>query len=360
MNKIAEIKSKESSGCSTESFDTEHARRLSQIAAFNEVGKILTSTVDLPELLQTVMEQVGTLLKPKDWSLLLLDEEKDELYFEITVGEAANKLGNLRLKVGEGIAGHVAKEMQPMLVTDVSKDPLFSNKADLKTGFKTESIACVPLKSRGKCLGVIELINTANNNGFDDEDLTILETIADYTAIAIDNAKLFKQVQDLSVTDDLTGLYNSRFLHHSLGSEVNRARRFKYDLSLIFMDLDYFKSINDNHGHLSGSKLLKEVGALIDKTVRNVDLVCRYGGDEFVIVMPETSKEHAGVVAKKIREAFRSTTFLKDEGLNCKMTGSFGVASYPDDAANENELIQLADIAMYKVKNRTRDGVEMA
>jgi diguanylate cyclase (GGDEF)-like protein len=141
---------------------------------------------------------------------------------------------------------------------------------------------------------------------------------------------------------------------------VERARRFKEDLSLIFMDLDYFKLINDKHGHLCGSKLLAEIGGLIISTIRTIDIACRYGGDEFVVVMPETSKENARVVAEKLRSVFKDNRFLKEEGINCPMTASFGVASYPEDAKDRMELIHLADQAMYRVKNSTRDGVEMA
>jgi len=188
----------------------------------------------------------------------------------------------------------------------------------------------------------------------------VLTTLADFTAIAIENAIFFNRVQELTITDDLTKLYNSRFLHSRLEYEVERARRFRYELSMIFLDLDYFKDVNDTHGHLIGSKLLKEIAQLILSLTRNVDMVCRYGGDEFIVMMPGTPKKSAALVAEKLRNSFREAVFLKDDGLNLHLTASFGVATFPWDARDKDELIQKADHAMYDVKNRTRDGVAEA
>ncbi|MBI5809954.1 MAG: sensor domain-containing diguanylate cyclase [Deltaproteobacteria bacterium] len=333
---------------------------LLQLATFNEIGKALTSSLDLKEILNIVMDKISVLLRPKNWSLMLLDTETSELRFEIAIGPGSEKIKDLRLKLGEGVAGWVAKEKQPLLVPDVSKDPRFSKKADKVSKFKTQSIICVPLAARNKCLGVIELINKVEENGFGEEDLRILTTLADYTAIAIENAIYLKKVEELTDTDDLTKLYNSRFLHRRLDYEVERARRFKYDLSMIFLDLDHFKQVNDRYGHLSGSKLLKEVARLISGVIRNVDMACRYGGDEFIIVMPETPKRSAFMVAEKIRKAMKEEIFLRDDGINVKITASFGVASFPEDTKDKNDLIHLADNAMYDVKNRTRDGVAEA
>ena len=336
---------------------TEKELRLQQLAKFNEIGKALTSSLDLNQILNIVMEKISDLLHPKNWSLLLIDEATNELKFEIAVGEGSEKIKNLRLKIGEGVAGWVAKEQKPLLVADVYKDPRFSNKADSISKFTTKSIICVPLMSRGKCLGVVELINKVEDKTFGDEDLLMLTAIADYTAISIENAIFFKRVQELTITDDVTKLYNSRFLHNRLDYEIERARRFRYDLSMIFLDLDYFKEINDKHGHLLGSKVLKEVAQIIVKQTRTTDMACRYGGDEFVILMPETTKASAFMVAEKLRKSIKESVFLQEDGVNSRLTGSFGVASYPEDASNKEDLIHLADNAMYSVKNRSRDGV---
>src|SRR5574337_1589496 len=282
--------------CSPEETKELLQRRL-QLATFTEIAKALTSSLDLKEVLNIVMEKISELLHPKNWSLLLLDEETGELKFEILVGKGAEKIKDLRLKPGEGVAGWVAREKKPLLVPDVHADPRFSKKADELSHFTTQSIICVPLLTRGKCLGVIELINKVEDEGFVEDDLLILTTLADFTAIAIENAIFLNKVHELTITDDLTKLYNSRFLHSRLEYEVERAKRFKYDLSMIFLDLDHFKDVNDSFGHLAGSQPLKEVARLILSMIRNVDMACRYGGDEFIIMMPGTPKKSAATVA---------------------------------------------------------------
>ncbi len=354
------VKGQDSSGYCDPAGTRELKQKRLQITTFNEIGKALTSSLDLKEVLGIVMDKISELLQPKNWSLLLLDEERGDLRFEIVVGPGAEKIKDLRLKLGEGVAGWVAREKQPLLVADVSKDSRFSKKADEASNFKTQSIVCVPLVTRGKCLGAIELINKVEEGSFVEDDLLVLTTLADYTAIAIENAIFLKRVHELTITDDLTKLYNSRFLHSRLEYEVERARRFKNPLSLIFLDLDFFKEVNDSFGHLCGSRLLKEVAQLIIGLIRNVDMACRYGGDEFIVVMPETGKENAVIVAEKIRAAIKDATFLKGDSINIRLTGSFGVASFPEDAFDKDSLIQMADNAMYRIKTTTKDGVEKA
>lgn len=336
----------------------EHEQRIEQLRTFSHIGKALTSSLDLREILKVVMTQISELLNPENWSLLLIDQETGYAKFELAVGEGSEKLKDVKLKPGEGIAGWVAKEGKPLLIKDVSKDPRFSNKADNVTNFQTESVVCVPLMVRGKALGVIELINNNIDNTFRADDLLLLETLADYTAIAIENSRLFDKVQELTITDDLTGLFNSRYLQKFLDHEVERARRYDYKLSMIFMDLDHFKDVNDKHGHLCGSKLLSEVAAVLKRIVRSSDIICRYGGDEFVILLPAASKANAYIVAEKIRCAVKTEKFLQEEGINCSLTVSIGLTTFPDDAKDKVELIHLADKAMYIVKNRSRDGVE--
>lgn len=341
--------------------DAEIIRRHRQLGTFNEIGKALTSSLNLSEVLEIVMKKISELLEPKNWSLLLTDQKTGEMVFEIAVGKGSEKLRGLRLKPGEGIAGWVAREKTPLLVPDVASDERFSDKADSISNFKTRSIVCVPLVVRDRCLGVIELINKVEEEGsFGDEDLLVLTTLADYTAIAIENAINFKRVQELTITDDLTGLYNSRFLQARIEYEVERSRRFDNPLSLIFLDLDYFKDVNDRYGHLSGSRLLKEVAEILTGQIRSVDMACRYGGDEFIILMPHTSKTSAMVVAEKLRRSLREHSFHIDNGVELKVTGSFGVATYPSDAKDKDDLIRLADKAMYEVKDRNRDAVAEA
>ncbi len=330
------------------------------IEILHEIGKTLTSTLDLKEVLSIIMQKISELLKPSNWSLLLIDEEKHELFFEIAVGENADKLKNMHLTMGEGIAGWVAMTGEALLIPDVTKDPRFTPKIDHITHLKTQSIICVPLKSKGRVLGVVELINKLEDKQFNPTDLNILTTLTDYAAIAIENAKYLQRVQELTIRDDLTTLYNSRYLHLMLESEMERSKRYGLHFAMIFLDLDHFKLVNDKHGHIIGSKVLRETAEVIRLELRKPDIPIRYGGDEFVVLLPETDKKGAYKVAARMRESLNDHVFLRDEGFNIRLTASFGVASFPEDADNTLDLVRLSDQAMYRIKETTRDGIALA
>ena len=341
-------------------------RTVDELTVFNEIGRTLTSSLDIDQVLASIMDRISALLKPRNWSLLLLDEATNELYFQVFVGKQRDRIRNLRLKVGEGVAGWVAQEKKPVWVTDAYKDPRFTPKVDAATGFETAEILCVPMISKDRVLGVIELINVQEGREpFREGDLKVLGTIADYAAIAIENARNFQRVQELTVTDDVTSLYNSRFLHEVLEHELSRAARYKTELSVVFLDLDHFKKVNDEHGHMNGSRLLREVAEVIAGRLRKSDFGVRYGGDEFVVLLPQTPKKRALEVARRLRRALVDHEFLEgiDRGSRAKpirLTASFGVASFPGDAKTKEDLLRLADNAMYEVKNSTRDGIGAA
>jgi diguanylate cyclase (GGDEF)-like protein len=210
-------------------------------------------------------------------------------------------------------------------------------------------------------LGVIEVVNKKGAAaGFTERDLSLVTRLAGFAAIAIENARLYQQTRQLALTDELTRLYNARYFTEYLETEVKRCRRYRGHVSLIFLDLDHFKRVNDQHGHLMGSQLLREVADVLRRGVRDVDIVARYGGDEFIVILPETRLEAAAFVAVRLRKAMDDHVFLVSEGLSAHLTASFGVAAFPETCSSEEELIRLADQAMYRVKNRTRNGVYIA
>jgi diguanylate cyclase (GGDEF)-like protein len=334
-------------------------RQLQEVAIFNDVAKALTSSLNLDSILQTIMDKMAEFFRPDTWSLLMVDEQKDELYFAIAVGDAAETLKTVRLKVGEGIAGWVARHGESLIVPDVYNDPRFAKRIDEMTKWKTRSIICVPLQSKHRVLGVIQLINCAMES-FGEQEMFFLHALCDYAAIAIDNARAVEKIQELTITDDCTGLYNARHLYKTLEAEVYRSARFGYEFSVIFLDLDHFKHVNDTYGHLVGSKLLQEIGFKIKSQLRLIDYAFRYGGDEFVILLPQTDKHSALVVAKRIQEMMRKTVFLAEDGLNLNVRCSMGLATYPEDAKSSHEIIRQADEMMYMVKNSSRDNIAVA
>lgn len=332
-------------------------RTVEQIAAFNDIAKALTSTLDVKQVLGLVMQKVSELLRPSNWSLLLIDEKTGELYFEIAVGEGAERLKGLRVSPKEGIAGAVFSSGECIHVDDVRLDPRFAQRFDQASDFQTRSLLAVPLRVRGKSLGVIELVNGPSSPPFTDEDLQAVQAVADFAAIAIDNAQNFQRVQELTITDEHTGLYNARHLRALLEQEVARAQRFGHPLSLLFLDLDRFKQVNDTHGHLVGSALLTEVGELLVACIRQVDSAFRFGGDEFAVLLLETDLEAARHVASRIRDRFRERRFLMARNLDIRLTASIGLAAFPDHAATATELLERSDQAMYAAKARGRDDV---
>src|SRR5690349_979244 len=342
-----------------EATDAARKRQSQELNIFHDVAKTLTSSLDLDSILQTIMEKMAEYFRPDTWSLLMVDQDKQELYFAIAVGTAAEALKNVRLKVGEGIAGWVAKNGERLIVPDVMTDPRFAKRIDEMTKWETRSIICVPLRSKLRVLGVIQLVNVHLDH-FTNQETFFLQSLCDYAAIAIENARAVEKIQELTITDDCTGLYNARHLYKTLEAEVYRSSRFGYEFSVLFIDLDHFKAVNDTHGHLVGSKLLAEIGYLIKAQLRLIDFAFRYGGDEFVVLLPQTGKDSAVNVARRLQESLRASVFCKEEGLNLNVRASMGMATFPHDAKTPHDIIRQADEMMYLVKNTTRDNIGIA
>jgi diguanylate cyclase (GGDEF)-like protein len=321
--------------------------------------KTANSILEPRKIIELIMAKVQELIPSEAWSILMLDEEKQELTFELALGEKGKDVAVFRVKVGEGIAGWVAQTGEPTIVNDTSKDPRFARRFDASTQFQTKSVLCAPLISRGRTIGVVQVINKQGGK-FTQADLELLLTLVEPCAIAIENAILFQRTEQLTITDDLTRLFNSRYLNLYISREIKRCKRHGIPLSVIFLDLDGFKGVNDAYGHLAGSRTLTEVGGILVEAVRESDILARYGGDEFVVVLPETPPSGALVIAERIRKAIESHSFLKDQGLEARISASFGIASYPDHALTPEGLIQKADQAMYRVKERDKNGIEVA
>lgn len=332
----------------------ESARK--ELQLLEEVSRILTSAVDLDVIIETIMTRTVDVTRAKGWSLYLLDEDSHRLYLEKTHRKSSGRKRNVSLGIGEGIAGWVVREGIPVVIPDVNADTRFRPEGRGKQPGK-KSIICVPLMSKGKALGALEIESSPRGVPFTRDDLGIVMKLVDLASLAIERASLYQKMADLVITDDLTKLFNARYLNRTIENEIARCDRYKSSVSLIFMDIDYFKKINDTYGHLVGSKVLVEVGQLLLKGLRTVDTVSRYGGDEFVVVLPQTPPPIAVQIAERLRRHVNRNLFLKAEGLNLRLTASFGVASYPESSGSKDELLRMADQAMYNVKNRSRDGV---
>lgn len=336
---------------------------LKDLLVFHNIARALTSALDLDSILRAIMEQMAQFFEPETWSLLMLDEERQELYYAVAVGQAETELHDTRVKVGQGMAGWVAERGESLIVPEVNLDPRFADASfvherDDRT-FYLRSAICMPLRSRQRMLGVIQLFNCKLET-FTDYTISFLHVLCDYAAIAIENAQAFERIQELTITDDCTGLYNQRHLYRMLEAEFERASRAKTPFSLIFIDLDHFKLVNDAHGHQAGSRLLAEVGQLLRSFIRKADSAFRYGGDEFIVLLPDAGKDMAGETAERLHQALRTHSFRVNKDLGLKIRASFGVATYPEDGNSVHQIIRAADAMMYLVKGSTRDNIAIA
>ena len=335
----------------------EHLYDTDALLACVEIGKTLTSTLDLKQILELIMAKVSRLIEAQNWSLLLKNEVTGELTFDIVVGINRDLIKGVRLEPGEGISGHVVRTGIPVFLSDVKDDTRFSRKVDELTGFKTKSIICVPLKIHGKILGVIEIVNVRNIALFEKNYLPFLTILTDYAAIAIENSRLFAKIQHMSLTDEYTGLYNARYLHQILEELIENSGRQNCQFAVVFVDIDNFKTAVDLHGHLLGTKRLKELGQTITNHLSEKDILVKYGGDEYIIILPDSNRRKAKKLSEKILSAIRETTYLQSESRPVKVTASLGIAMYPEDAGTIKDLLILADKTMYRVKNTTKDAV---
>ena len=224
-----------------------------------------------------------------------------------------------------------------------------------------QPVVAVPLICGERLLGVLEGIREGETaRSFKKSEVELLEALAMPVASALANAVRIAEAERLSQTDDLTKLHNARYLRQFLLNEIRRARRYGSSVAALFLDLDDFKQINDVHGHLVGSHVLMEMAAVILSSVRDTDAVARYGGDEFVIVLPDTGTELAGTVAERIRSKIKRFEFTGGRRLKLSLTASFGVAAFPEHASSPQQLIACADTAMYEAKAANKNCVKFA
>ncbi len=331
---------------------------------FHEVARALTSTLDLEPLLQIIMNKMADFFGPERWSLLLVDEEAGDLYYVLSAGMSADRMDTLRIPLGDGIAGRVAQTGMPLVLPDVRKDPVWSRFAEKFPGMSIRSIACLPIRSGERTLGVIQVLNSSLDL-IPDSSVSFLRVLCDYAAVALRNARHVKLIQHLSITDDCTGLFNARYLYTQLEEQIAESANprvvpIEQHFSLVFLDLDRFKSINDTHGHLVGSRLLAEVGSLLKRSIGPHHAAFRYGGDEFVLLLRGLNTAAATELLHQLRDTLVAERFLTGEGLSLAVTGSFGLATFPQHGDTLHDIIRSADSMMYRVKQTTRNGIEVA
>lgn len=324
-----------------------------QLRASEAMGRASIHDPDVADgstLLQRFLALAQELV-PADRSLVwILNQESGELTPDIALPNKGPFARRMAL-FGEGIVGHAAARMSPRLIADASKDPHRLSRENVSGAW-----LLYPIVVHEQLLGVAQWTRPLNRP-FTSEDIARLDSLVPQAAIALENVYIRAQMHDLAATDGLTGLWNHARMYDVLREEIRRSTRYKRALSVLMMDVDSFKTFNDNYGHPQGDQLLKTVAGILQQSVRNVDHVGRYGGEEFMVILPETFKDDACRLAERIRAHVEEHAWVMIDERPIRRTVSIGVAAYPEDALNANELVQRADEAMYRAKRAGKNRV---
>jgi diguanylate cyclase (GGDEF)-like protein len=319
------------------------------------------------DALEAVFARIAREVPSRMSSLVLHDAQGRELVFSSSRVLRPGVVDGLRLRAGQGIAGWVARHREAVCVDDVAADPRHDPTLARRTGLVARTMICVPLVHRDALIGVLQVINRIGGArstpdevvraSFTADEVRLVQSLASQAAIAIANAQLYRRVELASLTDDLTGLGNTRRFNAVLPTALAHGG----PVSLLVLDLDELKGIVDRHGHLVGSRAIATVGRLIAGRLRPGDVAARFGGDEFVVVMPGTRTDAALELADGVRRDVAALT--RPDGMDAditKLTASIGVATFPDDAADADGLFRAADRALYRIKNGGKNGVAAA
>ena len=323
--------------------------RVNQMNVLYHLATELTRTIKLDELLDIIADKLSLLIEFQSCILFTLRKQDGQLVASKVKSPYEGLFTNFVTSPDdEGVIGWVATQKRKFMVTDTSESRY--NLIERERSFMV-----LPMLAEEEVIGEV-YVGSAEAGTYDEEDLAVLEMVAAQAAMAIQKALLFQDTQSLAITDGVTGLYTHRYFQERLAEEVRWAARYERNLSLIMVDTDHFKKYNDTLGHPEGDKLLKEISALLRSYTRDSDLVCRYGGDEFSLILKDTDKEAAVRTAERIRDAFQ----LRFGKLTVKVTASIGVSNFPIDARSKAELVTAADTALYKSKQGGRNRVSRA
>lgn len=338
--------------------------------ATNRISSAISSTLELEEILQSAVEEVGRALNARRAAVVLWQEgtkmpegmsvyerpespdsgKHDHMHVEREV-ESADRPEK---RADRGLDGKIDKldsaKVAGELHVESSQKTVLANAQDQ---LGTQGTLEVPISYRNTIIGVLVIEDDMNSRNWEDEEMLMVKTVSDQLSVAISHARLFRRVQTQAMTDALTGLYNHGYFQDRLDRETKLADRNNNQVSLILLDLDHLKHINDTHGHRSGDAALCHVASIMQASVRDVDVCARYGGEEFVVILPQCDRAGAIEVAERLRQSIASAPLDKTE----QITASIGVATYPSGAKNKEELIEMADRAMYLAKAAGRNRV---
>lgn len=330
-------------------------RKIEQLKYLNDVTVEIHSHIEIEKLLQDLVNISRRIINAEMGVLTLLDEHRKNIkYFNVSL---SNMLEHCQIKEqpeGKGLLGEVIKKGLTIRLDNITDNP---HSVGLPTNHPPiHNILGVPLKFNNTAIGGLFLANKANNERFTLEDEELLLTISYQATVAIENAKLYGEIQQLAITDGLTGLINYREFHRRLTETIEGSKRHHYSISLLMIDIDHFKIFNDTYGHQMGDQVLKIIADILKTQIRVVDVCARYGGEEFVMILRQTDNPQASSLSERIRSTIFAYPF-KHDGIKTQLSVSIGIASFPKDADNAEDLIKKADAALYLAKESGRNKV---
>jgi len=338
--------------CSTELLEAEvHA-----LKDLIGVARTVVSTLDLDQVLQEILTSAMRFAEAPAGSIALYDSVESDLTLHAHKGLTPEFVTTERWELHPGgLTERVVAGGEILFVNDTENTPFSINPITLKEGIR--SLVCIPLKVQSRIVGILYLDDFVPRE-FDREKLKLLDVLASFAAMAIDNAQLHTRTRLMAITDALTGLYNHRYFQQMFGRELSRAKRYHKPLSLIMMDVDDFKKFNDTYGHPHGDKVLGAMGDILAEALRSTDFAFRYGGEEFIVLLPETDFPSALQVAERLRELVEHKSAGELQGIAPHgVTASVGVASFPRDGETRDELLKSVDGLLYRAKECGKNRV---
>jgi len=331
-------------------------KKMQNLSVLYDVSKAISFTNDLKNTLLMILDKSRQVVNAQKGSIML--QNKDTGLLEVRVVRGLDALterrindGEIecnRIKPGEGVAGKVFETGKPIVISDAAKDKRFQK----MSSSNVDNIVCLPLLADDSCIGVMNITNKLDGGKFSEDEISLLSTLAGQIAVTINNANLYH----LAITDGLTQLFIKRYFEQKMKEEIARSSRYKRKMSLIISDIDFFKKFNDTYGHQQGDLVLATTAKIFKQSVREQDMPCRYGGEEFAVILPETDLDAAMIVAERIRSRIQAYDFPSFEaGKSLKVTVSLGVATFPEDGADLETIVKRADEALYACKQAGRN-----
>ena len=327
-------------------------KKLKILSAIDEIHQSIGANLELQEISRILVDKLAEITNCQGCAILIIEGQKLAILSEKGFLEGFK---DVEFTVDMPTIKYIIESKKSVFTNDLPNSEMSQCVPDRCA---MNSLICVPVVVKGEVKGIIHL-DSLEKNAFDEDDLQFIEILAGQVSIAFERAFLYEKVKDISIHDGLTGAFNRRKLDEDLENEIERCKRYKRQLSLLMVDIDWFKKYNDFHGHPAGDELLKKIVSLFQKNIRSVDRVYRYGGEEFVILLPEIEKKDALTFAERIREIVQQEKFEGEEKSqpNKKVTISIGAANFPLDADSKDGLIKAADIALYQAKQSGRNRV---